>query len=186
MVNHYLTLTLNLSKKSPGDSQVRLHSLAILMVGADVTDYFNYGFDEFTWTAYCSKQTNLRNEFNPAKIMGVLSLKEGLVIVDDDRDASRDASDDGTIPDDTRNDVWRNGNDATGSKCIRTARWIQQRRISTPSGTNGRATEFRRSIRRVSTTTATRIWTATVWRTASATAAATTPQVSGTANGFAC
>lgn len=37
--------------------------------GADVTDYFNYGFDEFTWTAYCQKQQNLREEFNPAKLM---------------------------------------------------------------------------------------------------------------------
>jgi pre-mRNA 3'-end-processing factor FIP1 len=46
------------------------------MVGADVTDYFNYGFDEFTWTAYCSKQTNLRNEFNPAKVMGVFSQRK--------------------------------------------------------------------------------------------------------------
>lgn len=44
-----------------------------LSVGADVTDYFNYGFDEFTWTAYCSKQTNLRNEYNPGKVMAVLS-----------------------------------------------------------------------------------------------------------------
>jgi pre-mRNA 3'-end-processing factor FIP1 len=41
--------------------------------GADVTDYFNYGFDEFTWTAYTSKQTNLRNEFNPAKVMSVFT-----------------------------------------------------------------------------------------------------------------
>ncbi|KAF8438718.1 Fip1 motif-domain-containing protein, partial [Terfezia claveryi] len=37
--------------------------------GADVTDYFNYGFDEFTWTAYCQKQSSLRDEFNPAKLM---------------------------------------------------------------------------------------------------------------------
>lgn len=37
--------------------------------GADITDYFNYGFDEFTWTAYCSKQDNLREDFNPQKLM---------------------------------------------------------------------------------------------------------------------
>ncbi|KAA8898829.1 hypothetical protein TRICI_006466 [Trichomonascus ciferrii] len=37
--------------------------------GADITDYFNYGFDEFTWTAYCSKQDNLREDFNPQKVM---------------------------------------------------------------------------------------------------------------------
>ncbi|GEQ68048.1 hypothetical protein JCM33374_g1714 [Metschnikowia sp. JCM 33374] len=24
--------------------------------GADISDYFNYGFDELTWTAYCHKQ----------------------------------------------------------------------------------------------------------------------------------
>jgi len=37
--------------------------------GADVSEYFNYGFDEFTWTAYCSKQDKLRSDFNPQKIM---------------------------------------------------------------------------------------------------------------------
>ena len=52
-----------------------IHSLRNdLSVGADVTDFFNYGFDEFTWTAYCSKQTNLRNEFNPGKVMAVIFL----------------------------------------------------------------------------------------------------------------
>ena len=53
-----------------------------LSVGADVTDFFNYGFDEFTWTAYCSKQTNLRNEFNPAKVMAVFPH---IIIVPDSR-----------------------------------------------------------------------------------------------------
>jgi len=28
--------------------------------GADITDYFNYGFNELTWKAYCTKQQNLR------------------------------------------------------------------------------------------------------------------------------
>lgn len=37
--------------------------------GADITDFFNYGFDEFTWTAYCAKQRNLREDFKPEKIM---------------------------------------------------------------------------------------------------------------------
>lgn len=37
--------------------------------GADISDYFNYGFDEFTWTAYCHKQDKLRGEFNPQKVM---------------------------------------------------------------------------------------------------------------------
>ncbi|ODQ63620.1 Fip1-domain-containing protein [Nadsonia fulvescens var. elongata DSM 6958] len=40
--------------------------------GADITDYFNYGFDEFSWTAYCSKQDSLREEFNPQKLMSQL------------------------------------------------------------------------------------------------------------------
>jgi pre-mRNA 3'-end-processing factor FIP1 len=37
--------------------------------GADVSEYFNYGFDEFTWVAYCAKQDNLRANFNPQKVM---------------------------------------------------------------------------------------------------------------------
>lgn len=28
--------------------------------GADITDYFNYGFNELTWRAYCAKQKMLR------------------------------------------------------------------------------------------------------------------------------
>jgi hypothetical protein len=71
MANRYLQSTSNLSTRSRGDSQV-CPCDSRLTTGADVTDYFNYGFDEFTWTAYCSKQTNLRNEYDPAKVMGVL------------------------------------------------------------------------------------------------------------------
>ncbi|CCH40591.1 Pre-mRNA polyadenylation factor FIP1 [Wickerhamomyces ciferrii] len=37
--------------------------------GTDVSEYFNFGFDEFTWTAYCSKQDKLRSDFNPQKVM---------------------------------------------------------------------------------------------------------------------
>ncbi|KAK6544714.1 hypothetical protein TWF694_001400 [Orbilia ellipsospora] len=37
--------------------------------GSDVSDYFNYGFDEFTWTAYCQKQDNTRKDFDPKKMM---------------------------------------------------------------------------------------------------------------------
>ncbi|KAF3941774.1 hypothetical protein ABW19_dt0203414 [Dactylella cylindrospora] len=37
--------------------------------GSDITDYFNYGFDEFTWTAYCQKQENTRKDFDPKKMM---------------------------------------------------------------------------------------------------------------------
>lgn len=30
--------------------------------GADITDYFNYGFDEFTWASYCLKKQNMPKE----------------------------------------------------------------------------------------------------------------------------
>lgn len=33
--------------------------------GADITDYFNYGFTEETWKIYCDRQKRLRNEMNP-------------------------------------------------------------------------------------------------------------------------
>uniref|UniRef100_A0A1I7T621 Pre-mRNA 3'-end-processing factor FIP1 n=1 Tax=Caenorhabditis tropicalis TaxID=1561998 RepID=A0A1I7T621_9PELO len=32
--------------------------------GADITDYFNYGFTEETWNLYCERQKKLRAEFN--------------------------------------------------------------------------------------------------------------------------
>lgn len=32
--------------------------------GTDISDYFNYGFDEFTWTLYAQKQETLRGEYN--------------------------------------------------------------------------------------------------------------------------
>ena len=35
--------------------------------GTDVTDYFNYGFDEFTWASYCLKQSTLRQEVTDSK-----------------------------------------------------------------------------------------------------------------------
>lgn len=36
--------------------------------GTDISDYFNYGFDEFTWALYASKQETLRSEFDQEKI----------------------------------------------------------------------------------------------------------------------
>lgn len=30
--------------------------------GADITDYFNYGFSEETWRSYCERQNRMRNE----------------------------------------------------------------------------------------------------------------------------
>jgi pre-mRNA 3'-end-processing factor FIP1 len=35
--------------------------------GSDMTDYFNYGFDEFTWASYCIKQQELRAEVSGQK-----------------------------------------------------------------------------------------------------------------------
>ncbi|KAM0276424.1 hypothetical protein ACHAQH_006776 [Verticillium albo-atrum] len=32
--------------------------------GTDISDYFNYGFDEFTWALYAAKQEAVRGEFN--------------------------------------------------------------------------------------------------------------------------
>ena len=32
-----------------------------------MTDYFNYGFDEFTWANYCLKQSSLRKEVSDSK-----------------------------------------------------------------------------------------------------------------------
>uniref|UniRef100_A0A8C4RAP8 Pre-mRNA polyadenylation factor Fip1 domain-containing protein n=1 Tax=Eptatretus burgeri TaxID=7764 RepID=A0A8C4RAP8_EPTBU len=33
--------------------------------GADLSDYFNYGFQEETWKAYCEKQKRLRQGLDP-------------------------------------------------------------------------------------------------------------------------
>ncbi len=30
--------------------------------GADITDYFNYGFNELTWNGYCERQRRMRME----------------------------------------------------------------------------------------------------------------------------
>ncbi|KAN0083809.1 Fip1 motif domain containing protein [Elaphomyces granulatus] len=35
--------------------------------GTDITDYFNYGFDEFTWASYCLKQQELRKDVSDQK-----------------------------------------------------------------------------------------------------------------------
>ena len=40
-----------------------------LSTGADITDYFNYGFTEDTWKQYCEKQRRMRMELQmPKKI----------------------------------------------------------------------------------------------------------------------
>jgi pre-mRNA 3'-end-processing factor FIP1 len=35
--------------------------------GADITDYFNYGFNEVTWRAYCNKQKSMREDLKKSK-----------------------------------------------------------------------------------------------------------------------
>jgi pre-mRNA 3'-end-processing factor FIP1 len=35
--------------------------------GSDITDYFNYGFDEFTWASYCLKQQQMPKEIAEIK-----------------------------------------------------------------------------------------------------------------------
>jgi hypothetical protein len=39
-----------------------------LKPGADITDFFNYGFTEATWRAYCIKQKELRGEFGGTQV----------------------------------------------------------------------------------------------------------------------
>ncbi|KMQ46102.1 Pre-mRNA polyadenylation factor Fip1 [Trichophyton rubrum] len=51
--------------------------------GSDINDYFNYGFDEFTWASYCLKQQSLRKDINDQKsqmedMQAFLSLPGGL------------------------------------------------------------------------------------------------------------
>lgn len=37
-----------------------VHWKYVLSLGADLSDYFNYGFNEDTWKAYCEKQKRIR------------------------------------------------------------------------------------------------------------------------------
>ncbi|KDB21097.1 hypothetical protein H109_06941, partial [Trichophyton interdigitale MR816] len=51
--------------------------------GSDINDYFNYGFDEFTWASYCLKQQSLRKDISDQKaqmedMQAFLSLPGGL------------------------------------------------------------------------------------------------------------
>ncbi|CAB3370043.1 Hypothetical predicted protein [Cloeon dipterum] len=41
------------------------------MPGADITDYFNYGFNEDTWRAYCEKQKRLRINESGVGLTGI-------------------------------------------------------------------------------------------------------------------
>ena len=45
--------------------------------GSDITDYFNYGFDEFTWASYCLKQQQMPKEI--AEIKGQAEMMKAFV-----------------------------------------------------------------------------------------------------------
>ena len=46
-----------------------LYAEKSFFTGADITDYFNYGFTEDTWKQYCEKQRRMRMELQmPKKI----------------------------------------------------------------------------------------------------------------------
>lgn len=42
-------------------------------IGADLSDYFNYGFNEDTWKAYCEKQKRLRMGLEVSAVSSVTS-----------------------------------------------------------------------------------------------------------------
>ncbi|KAL2354396.1 hypothetical protein BJ546DRAFT_1048339 [Cryomyces antarcticus] len=42
------------------DADLAEHSKPWRLPGADQSDYFNYGFDEFTWTQYCLRQKTMK------------------------------------------------------------------------------------------------------------------------------
>lgn len=46
---------------------VKRRLIIFILIGADITDYFNYGFNEQTWKLYCMKQKELREEMGMHK-----------------------------------------------------------------------------------------------------------------------
>lgn len=44
-----------------------------IFTGADLSDYFNYGFNEDTWKAYCEKQKRLRMGLEVSSVGSVTS-----------------------------------------------------------------------------------------------------------------
>lgn len=61
--------------------------------GANLSDYFNYGFNEHTWMEYLNKQEKLRKEYNPQKIlMGLLSLQQQGKLNETGNDSSSSSS----------------------------------------------------------------------------------------------
>ena len=51
--------------------------------GADITDYFNYGFHEYTWHLYCQKQKSIREEFHLQKKINVFCFRTNFDCIND-------------------------------------------------------------------------------------------------------
>ena len=48
-----------------------LYGIISYITGADITDYFNYGFTEETWRLYCEKQRKMRFEVSQLNKLAV-------------------------------------------------------------------------------------------------------------------
>ncbi len=55
-------------EKTRFDEIFMLFDVIFFLVGADISDYFNYGFTEETWAQYCDRQRRLRAENNLARL----------------------------------------------------------------------------------------------------------------------
>lgn len=64
-----------------------------LRPGADISDYFNYGFDEDTWKMYCERQRMIRAGLDPKTGKGVLPRKDDRRRRDDFHDRDREFRD---------------------------------------------------------------------------------------------
>ncbi|RMY69000.1 hypothetical protein D0863_06750 [Hortaea werneckii] len=51
------------------DADLAEHSKPWRLPGTDQTDFFNYGFDEYTWTQYCLKQQSMAGQIGDMKAM---------------------------------------------------------------------------------------------------------------------
>ncbi|KAI9826056.1 MAG: hypothetical protein M1832_000505 [Thelocarpon impressellum] len=58
------------------DEDLKEHDKPWRVPGTDVSDYFNYGFDEFTWSLYCLKREKTRAEVEDDK-KGFSMVMEG-------------------------------------------------------------------------------------------------------------
>jgi pre-mRNA 3'-end-processing factor FIP1 len=49
------------------DADLAEHTKPWRLPGTDQTDFFNYGFDEFSWVSYCSRQNDMASTINNQK-----------------------------------------------------------------------------------------------------------------------